>query len=163
MCSSDLTNIAGKVDVDKVVAWAAEQPNVAIASEYKYMCSDQGQDLIKEDIQQHGINRVVVAACSPTMHEPTFRKAASDAGLNPYLLQMANVREHCSWVTVDKDEATEKAKRILNAQIHRLPFNEALDPIEVPVNPAVMVVGGGIAGIEAALKLSATGKKVYLV
>ena len=157
------TNIAGKVDVDKVVAWAAEQPNVAIAREYKYMCSDPGQDLIKEDIQKHGINRVVVAACSPTMHEPTFRKAASDAGLNPYLLQMANVREHCSWVTVDKDEATEKAKRILNAQIHRLPFNEALDPIEVPVNPAVMVVGGGIAGIEAALKLSATGKKVYLV
>ena len=157
------TNIAGNVDVDKVVAWAAEQPNVSIAREYKYMCSDPGQDLIKEDIQQHGINRVVVAACSPTMHEPTFRKAASDAGLNPYLLQMANVREHCSWVTVDKDEATEKAKRILNAQIHRLPFNEALDPIEVPVNPAVMVVGGGIAGIEAALKLSATGKKVYLV
>jgi len=157
------SNIAGKVDVDKVVAWAAEQPNVAIAREYKYMCSDPGQDLIKEDIQKHGINRVVVAACSPTMHEPTFRKAASDAGLNPYLLQMANVREHCSWVTVDKDEATEKAKRILNAQIHRLPFNEALDPIEVPVNPAVMVVGGGIAGIEAALKLSATGKKVYLV
>ena len=157
------TNIAGKVDVDKVVAWAAEQPNVAIAREYKYMCSDPGQDLIKEDIQQHGINRVVVAACSPTMHEPTFRKAAADAGLNPYLLQMANVREHCSWVTVDKDEATEKAKRILNAQIHRLPFNEALEPIEVPVNPAVMVVGGGIAGIEAALKLAATGKKVYLV
>ncbi|HEY5474113.1 MAG TPA: disulfide reductase, partial [Candidatus Limnocylindrales bacterium] len=115
------SNIAGKVDVDKVVAWAAEQPNVAIAREYKYMCSDPGQDLIKEDIQQHGINRVVVAACSPTMHEPTFRKAASDAGLNPYLLQMANVREHCSWVTVDKDEATEKAKRILSAQIHRLP------------------------------------------
>lgn len=157
------SNIGGKVDVDKVVAWAAEQPNVAVAREYKYMCSDPGQDLIKEDIQKLGVNRVVVAACSPTMHEPTFRKAASDAGLNPFLLQMANVREHCSWVTVDKDEATAKAKRILNAQIHRLPFNEALDPIEVPVNPAVMVVGGGIAGIEAALKLSATGKKVYLV
>ena len=157
------TNIAGKVDVDKVTAWAAEQPNVAVAREYKYMCSDPGQDLIKEDIEKLGINRVVVAACSPTMHEPTFRKAAADAGLNPYLLQMANVREHCSWVTVDKGEATEKAKRILNAQIHRLPFNEALDPIEVPVNPAVMVVGGGIAGIEAALKLAATGKKVYLV
>jgi heterodisulfide reductase subunit A len=157
------SNIAGKVDVEKVTAWAAEQPNVVVSREYKYMCSDPGQDLIKEDIQKLGVNRVVVAACSPTMHEPTFRKAASDAGLNPYLLQMANVREHCSWVTEDKDEATEKAKRILNAQIHRLPFNEALDPIEVPVNPAVMVVGGGIAGIEAALKLSATGKKVYLV
>ncbi|MEI6724989.1 MAG: CoB--CoM heterodisulfide reductase iron-sulfur subunit A family protein [Actinomycetes bacterium] len=157
------SNIGGKVDVDKVVAWAAEQPNVAVAREYKYMCSDPGQDLIKDDIQKLGVNRVVVASCSPTMHEPTFRKAASDAGLNPYLLQMANVREHCSWVTEDKDEATEKAMRILNAQIHRLPFNEALEPIEVPVNPAVMVVGGGIAGIEAALKLSATGKKVYLV
>jgi heterodisulfide reductase subunit A len=157
------SNIGGKVDVENVTAWAAEQPNVVVAREYKYMCSDPGQDLIKEDIQNLGVNRVVVAACSPTMHEPTFRKAAADAGLNPYLLQMANVREHCSWVTEDKDEATAKAKRILSAQIHRLPFNQALDPIEVPVNPAVMVVGGGIAGIEAALKLSATGKKVYLV
>ena len=157
------TNIAGKVDVEKVVAWAAEQPNVAVAREYKYMCSDPGQDLIKDDIQKLGIDRVVVAACSPTMHEPTFRKAASDAGLNPYLLQMANVREHCSWVTEDRDDATEKAKRILGAQIHRLPFNVPLEPIEVPVNPNVMVVGGGIAGIEAALKLAATGKKVYLV
>ena len=157
------SNIGGKVDVEKVTAWAAEQPNVVVSREYKYMCSDPGQDLIKEDIQKLGVNRVVVAACSPTMHEPTFRKAAADAGLNPFLLQMANVREHCSWVTEDKDEATEKAKRILSAQIHRLPFNQALDPIEVPVNPAVMVVGGGIAGIEAALKLSATGKKVYLV
>jgi heterodisulfide reductase subunit A len=157
------SNIGGKVDVEKVTAWAAEQPNVVVSREYKYMCSDPGQDLIKEDIQKLGVNRVVVAACSPTMHEPTFRKAAADAGLNPYLLQMANVREHCSWVTEDKDEATEKAKRILSAQIHRLPFNVPLDPIEVPVNPAVMVVGGGIAGIEAALKLSATGKQVYLV
>ncbi|HTX71126.1 MAG TPA: FAD-dependent oxidoreductase, partial [Thermoleophilia bacterium] len=157
------SNIGGKVDVEKVTAWAAEQPNVVVAREYKYMCSDPGQDLIKEDIQKLGVNRVVVAACSPTMHEPTFRKAAADAGLNPFLLQMANVREHCSWVTEDKDDATEKAKRILSAQIHRLPFNVPLDPIEVPVNPAVMVVGGGIAGIEAALKLSATGKQVYLV
>ncbi len=157
------SNIAGKVDVEQVVAWAAEQPNVAVARDYKYMCSDPGQDLIRKDIQENGVNRVVVAACSPTMHEPTFRKAAADAGLNPFLLQMANVREHCSWVTEDRADATEKAKRILNAQIHRLPYNVPLDPIEVSVNPAVMVVGGGIAGIEAALKLSATGKKVYLV
>jgi heterodisulfide reductase subunit A len=157
------SNIGGKVDVEKVVAWAAEQPNVTVAREYKYMCSDPGQDLIKDDVQKLGVNRVVVAACSPTMHEPTFRKAAADGGLNPFLLQMANVREHCSWVTEDRDEATEKAKRILNAQIHRLPHNEPLEPIEVPVNPDVMVVGGGIAGIEAALKLAATGKQVYLV
>jgi heterodisulfide reductase subunit A2 len=157
------TNIAGKVDVEEVTRWAAEQPNVVIAREYKYMCSDPGQDLIKQDIKEQGITRAVVAACSPTMHEPTFRKAAGDGGLNPYLLQMANIREHCSWVTVDGDAATEKAKRILGAQIRRLPLNVPLDPIEVPVNPNVMVVGGGIAGIEAALKLAATGKKVYLV
>ena len=157
------TNIAGKVDVAEVTRWAAEQPNVAIAREYKYMCSDPGQDLIKQDIEEHGITRAVVAACSPTMHEPTFRKAAGDGGLNPFLLQMANIREHCSWVTIDGDAATEKAKRILGAQIHRLPLNTPLDPIEVPVNPNVMVVGGGIAGIEAALKLAQAGKKVYLV
>jgi heterodisulfide reductase subunit A2 len=157
------TNIAGKVDVDEVVKWAAEQPNVTVAREYKYMCSDPGQDLIKTDIKELGITRVVVAACSPTMHEPTFRKAAADGGLNPFLLQMANVREHCSWVTEDPVEATEKAKRILSAQIHRLPFNEALQPIEVPVNPDVMVVGAGIAGIEAALKLADAGKKVFVV
>ncbi|HOT22976.1 MAG TPA: CoB--CoM heterodisulfide reductase iron-sulfur subunit A family protein [Thermoleophilia bacterium] len=157
------TNIAGKVDVEEVTRWAAEQPNVAVARNYKYMCSDPGQDLIKQDIKEHGITRAVVAACSPTMHEPTFRKAAADGGLNPYLLQMANIREHCSWVTVDGEAATAKAKRILGAQIHRLPLNEPLDPIEVPVNPNVMVVGGGIAGIEAALKLAQAGKKVYLV
>ncbi len=157
------TNIAGKVDVDDVIEWAATQPNVAVAREYKYMCSDPGQDLIKNDIKELGITRVVVAACSPTMHEPTFRKAAADGGLNPYLLQMANIREHCSWVTDDPAAATEKAKRILSAQIHRLPFNEPLEPIEVPVNHDVLVVGGGIAGIEAALKLAATGKHVILV
>jgi heterodisulfide reductase subunit A len=157
------TNIGGKVDVEEVTKWAATQPNVAVAREYKYMCSDPGQDLIKNDIKELGITRAVVAACSPTMHEPTFRKAASDGGLNPYLLQMANIREHCSWVTIDPVAATAKAKRILSAQIHRLPLNEPLEPIEVPVNHDVLVVGGGIAGIEAALKLSATGKHVTLV
>ncbi len=157
------TNIAGKVDVEDVVSWAAEQPNVVVAREYRYMCSDPGQDLIKKDIEELGVTRAVVAACSPTMHEPTFRKAASDGGLNPFLLQMANIREHCSWVTEDPIAATEKAKRILGAQIHRLPLNEPLEPIEVPVNQDVLVVGGGIAGIDAALKLAATGKHVYLV
>jgi heterodisulfide reductase subunit A2 len=157
------TNIAGKVDVADVVEWAATQPGVVVSREYKYMCSDPGQDLIKNDIQEMGLNRVVVAACSPTMHEPTFRKAAGDAGLNPFLLQMANVREHCSWVTEDPAAATAKAKRILSAQIHRLPYNEPLNPIEVPVNPDVLVVGGGIAGIEAALKLAEAGKHVYMV
>ena len=157
------SNIAAKVDVDEVTEWASRQPNVAVAREYKYMCSDPGQDLIGQDVAEHGINRVVVAACSPTMHEPTFRKAALDGGLNPYLVQMANIREHCSWVTVERDAATDKAKRIIAAQIHRMPLNEPLQPIEVPVNPDVLVVGGGIAGIEASLKLAQAGKKVYLV
>jgi heterodisulfide reductase subunit A2 len=157
------TNIAGKVDVEEVTRWAADQPNVAVAREYKYMCSDPGQDLIKKDIEEHGITRAVVAACSPTMHEPTFRKAAKDGGLNPFLLQMANIREHCSWVTDDGVAATDKAKRILGAQIHRLPYNESLEPIEVPVNANVLVVGGGIAGIEAALKMAQAGKHVYMV
>jgi len=157
------TNIGGTVDVPAVVAWAASQPGVTVAREYKYMCSDPGQDLIKNDIKELGITRVVVAACSPTMHEPTFRKAAADAGLNPFLLQMANIREHCSWVTEDPVAATQKAKRILGAQIHRLPFNQALNPIDVQVNQDVLVVGGGIAGIEAALKLAEAGKHVYMV
>ncbi|MGZ4199237.1 MAG: CoB--CoM heterodisulfide reductase iron-sulfur subunit A family protein [Thermoleophilia bacterium] len=157
------SNIGGKVDVPAVVEWASHQPNVAVAREYKYMCSDPGQELIQNDIKELGVNRVVVAACSPTMHEPTFRKACADAGLNPFLCQMANIREHASWVTEDGAAATEKTKRILSAQIHRLPLNEALTPIEVPVNPDVLVVGGGIAGIEAALRLADAGKHVFLV
>src|SRR5512137_2610961 len=105
------TNIAALVDVEAVAKYAAKLPGVVVARDYKYMCSDPGQELIQNDIREHGVDRVVVAACSPTMHEPTFRKACADAGLNPFLCQMANIREHCSWVTVDPAAATAKAKR----------------------------------------------------
>jgi len=157
------TNIAGKVDVPAVVDYIATLPHVATAREYKYMCSDPGQELIQKDIKELGIDRVVVAACSPTMHEPTFRKAVADAGLNQFLFQMANIREHDSWVTEDPEAATEKAKHIVEAAVHRVVFQEPLEAIEVPVNSDVLVVGGGIAGIEASLKLADAGHKVYLV
>ena len=157
------SNIAGKVDVPAVVEYALQLPFVAVAREYKYMCSDPGQELIQKDIKELGLNRVVVAACSPTMHEPTFRKACADAGLNQFLFQMANIREHSSWVTEDPDEATEKAKRIVRAAVTRVPFQRPLESIIVPMNSEVLVVGGGISGIEAALKLAQAGHHVHLV
>ncbi len=157
------TNIAGKVNVPEVVEYVSTLAHVAVAREYKYMCSDPGQELIQKDIREEGLDRIVVAACSPTMHEPTFRKAVADAGLNPFLFQMANIREHDSWVTEDPVAATEKAKHIVEAAVHRVVFQAPLDPIEVPVNSNVLVVGGGIAGIEASLKLADAGHQVYLV
>ena len=157
------TNIAGTVDVKKVAEFASTLPNVAIARDYEFMCSDPGQDLIKKDIAELGLTRVVVASCSPLMHEPTFRKACAEGGINPYLYEMANIREHCSWVTEDKDKATEKAKALVAGAVYRVRLQEELFPQQVPVNPAVLVVGGGIAGIEAALKIADSGKKVYLV
>ncbi len=157
------TNIAGKVDVPAVVEFAGSLPHVAVAREYKYMCSDPGQEIIQKDIKEMGIDRVVVAACSPTMHEPTFRKAVQSAGLNQFLFQMANIREHDSWVTEDPVEATEKAKHIIDAAVHRVVFQEPLEAIEVPMNSDVLVVGGGIAGIEAALKMADAGHTVHLV
>jgi len=157
------TNIAGTVDVKKVTEFASTLPNVVVARNYQFMCSDPGQDLIKKDIQEMGLTRVVVASCSPLMHEPTFRKACADGGLNAYLFEMANIREHCSWVTEDKKAATEKAKALIAGAVYRVVHQEELFPKEVSVNPAVLVVGGGIAGIEAALKIADSGKRVYLV
>jgi heterodisulfide reductase subunit A len=157
-------NIAGTVDSEGVAKYAGTLPNVAIARDYKYMCSDPGQDLIKNDIKELGINRVVVASCSPRMHEPTFRKACQEAGLNPYLYEHANIREHCSWPHAgDKNRATEKAKDLVRAAIRRVYYQEPLEIKEVPVNPNVLVVGGGIAGIQAALDIADGGKKVYMV
>jgi len=157
------SNIAGKVNVPEVVEYAATLPYVTVAREYKYMCSDPGQELIQKDIKELGLNRVVVAACSPTMHEPTFRKAVADAGLNQFLFQMANIREHDSWVTEDPVEATEKAKHIVRAAVARVPYQVPLESIVVPMNANVLVVGGGIAGIEAALKLAQAGHHVTVV
>lgn len=156
-------NIAGTVDVGALRDFAKELPGVTSAKDYKFMCSDPGQVLIRDDIRDKGLNRVVVASCSPLMHEPTFRRACMVGGLNPFFFQMANIREHCSWVTEDRAAATLKAKRLVGAAVARVAFHEPLEVREVPVNPNVLIIGGGIAGIEAALKLADAGKKVYLV
>lgn len=157
------TNIAATVDVDEVAEYANSLEGVVLAREYAYMCSDPGQDLIKEDIQELGLNRVVVASCSPLMHEPTFRTACQEAGLNPFCFQMANIREQCSWVIDDRQQATEKAKNMVAAAVHRVHHHVPLVMRDVEMTPAALVVGAGIAGIEAALKLADAGKKVYLV
>ncbi|MCX6828146.1 MAG: CoB--CoM heterodisulfide reductase iron-sulfur subunit A family protein [candidate division Zixibacteria bacterium] len=156
-------NIAGKIDVAGAVEFAKTLPNVTVAREYKFICSDPGQELIQQDIRDGKINRVVVASCSPLMHENTFRKATKAGGENPYFFQMANIREHVSWVTTDKAMATIKAKALIAGAVHRVAHHKSLERTRVPVNPDVLVVGGGIAGIHAALTLADSGKKVYLV
>jgi heterodisulfide reductase subunit A len=157
------TNIAGVVDVEEVSNWAGEQPNVVCSRDYKFMCSSLGQELIEEDIKEHGLTRIVVAACSPHMHEKTFRGATERGGLNPYLFEMANIREHNSWATTDKAAATHKAKALVNGAVERVVHHQPLEPIPVEINPATLVVGGGIAGISAALELADAGNHVYLV
>jgi heterodisulfide reductase subunit A len=157
------TNIASKVDCKAVAEYARNLPNVAVARDYQYTCSDPGQEMIKNDIRELGLTRVVVASCSPLMHEPTFRRAVGDAGLNPFLFQMANIREQCSWISESGELATARAKTIVGAAVTRVNFNEALEVQKVPVNSNVLIVGGGITGIEAALQVADSGKKVYLV
>ena len=156
-------NIGAIVDVEAVKNHAATLPNVAVARQYQFMCSEPGQEMIKKDIRELGINRVVVASCSPRMHEPTFQAVLKDAGLNPYYFDMANIREHCSWVTRDKAQATEKAKRLIQGSVARVVWQEPLEAREVPVTPSALVVGGGIAGIQAALNVADAGYHVYLV
>jgi len=156
-------NIADVVDVESVRNYAAMLPAVVVSRDYKFVCSDPGQNMIKEDIRNLHLNRVVVASCSPRMHEPTFRRTVQEAGLNPYLFQMANIREHCSWVTGDRQAATEKAKALVNAAVRRVYYHEPLEARQVPVNPNTLIVGGGIAGIQAALEIADSQHKVYLV
>jgi heterodisulfide reductase subunit A2 len=156
-------NISATVNVADVRDFIAKQPNVIVARDYKFMCSDPGQDLIKQDIKNLGVNRVVVAACSPLMHELTFRIAAETAGLNRYLVQIANIREHCSWIHDDKDAATEKAKALVNAAVKRVALHQPLQITKSPVNKNTLIVGGGIAGIQAALEIANAGYHVYLV
>lgn len=157
------TNISKTVDVAEVAAAAAKQPGVVVARHYRFMCSDPGQDLIQKDIRELGLNRVVVAACSPLMHEPTFRKAVERAGLNRYLFQMANIREQVSWVTVDPSAATRKATALVNAAVRRVALQEPLEIRRVAIKRRALVVGGGIAGIEAALQMADAGFEVVLV
>jgi heterodisulfide reductase subunit A len=160
------TNIAGIVDVEGVAKWAAEQlkhRGVVIARDYKFMCSSLGQELIEKDIKELGLTRVVVAACSPHLHELTFRTACKNAGLNPYLCELVSIREQCSWVHTDKTAATEKSKAIISGGVERVIWHEPLTPLKVPIHPATLVVGGGIAGIQAALEIADAGYLVYLV
>ena len=156
-------NIAGTVDVEEIAKYAGTLPHVVISRDYRYMCSDPGQDLIKNDIKELGLNRVVVASCSPRMHEPTFRGAVQDAGLNPYLCEHISIREQCSWLSTDKERNTKKAKDIVRAAVRRVTLHEPLEVKYAPVNPSVLVVGGGIAGIQASLDIADGEKKVYLV
>jgi heterodisulfide reductase subunit A len=156
-------NIAATIDVAQVAEYARGLPSVVVARDYKFMCSDPGQDLIKNDIKEMGLNRIVVASCSPRLHEATFRRTLASADLNPYLFEMANIREQCSWVHEDSEKATEKAKALVNAAVRRVFCHEPLERKEVPVNPGTLVVGAGIAGIQAALEIADSGQKVYLV
>lgn len=157
------TNIASMVDVETVAKKAGKLENVVVSRHYAYMCSDPGQALIKDDIINESLDRVVVASCSPLMHETTFRRACADAGLNPFLFQMTNIREHCSWVSDDRQKATAKALGLVTAAVHRVRYHEPLQTRHVALKQSALVVGGGIAGIEAALRLADAGKKVYLV
>jgi heterodisulfide reductase subunit A len=160
MCGS---NIAGTVDVPAVTEAAGRLKNVVVARYNKYTCSGPGQMGIQEDIKEYDLNRVVVSACSPRMHERTWRAMLSDAGLNPYLLEVANLREHCSWAHPAEEMTTQKAIDLVAAAVERVAWHDPLFPQRVPVTKAAMVVGGGVAGIQAALDIARAGMPVYLV
>ncbi len=157
------SNIAGTVDVKELTEFARGLDSVTVARDYVFMCSDPGQEIIGNDIRDLGLNRVVVATCSPTMHELTFRRVCQEAGINPYLLEIANIREQCSWVTEDKQMATDKAKALLSAAVKRVYYHQPLEIRKVPFNANTLIVGGGITGIGAALEIANSGHKVYLV
>jgi heterodisulfide reductase subunit A len=157
-------NIAGTVDCEAVRAEASTLPDVVIAQRNRYTCSDPGQQQIRQAISEHNLNRVVVASCSPRLHEPTFRACLAQAGLNPYLLDMANIREQCSWVhQADPTGATRKAIDTVTMAVARARHLQPQREIEVPITRAALVIGGGIAGIQAALDLAEAGHQVYLV
>ena len=156
-------NISRTVDVERVAAEVGTMPGVAFATDYKYICSDPGQGLLKKTIQEQKLSHIVVAACSPRMHEKTFRKAAESAGLNPFLCEIANIREHCSWVHENLEEATKKAIEIVGMMVERVKKNRVLPTITVPVTKRSLIIGGGIAGIQAALDIADAGHEVVLV
>ena len=157
-------NIAGTVDTEAVANYSATLDDVIAVVRNKYTCADPGQNEIKKAIRDHQLNRVVVASCTPKIHEPTFRQCVADAGLNPYLYEMANIREHCSWVHQDeKEKATDKAKDLVRNAVARVRVLEPQLESEVPVTKAALVIGGGVAGIQSALDLADAGHQVYLV
>ena len=158
------SNIAGVVDCEDVAAYGGTLSDVIVSRHDGYLCSEPGQNQIKADIQEQRLNRIVVASCSPRLHEPTFRKCLSEAGLNPYLLEMANLREQCSWVhSQDPEGATQKSKDLVRSAVARARRLGARQELKVPVEPATLVVGGGVAGIQAALDLADSGYPVILV
>jgi len=156
-------NIAGTVDVEKVAKDLAQHPGVEHAEDYVYMCSDPGQNKIIESIKENKLDNIVVACCSPTLHESTFRNAAKEAGINEFQCEIANIREQCSWVHKDKDKATVKAERITKSAVERVKKNQSLKPISIPVTRRGLVIGGGIAGLQAALDMANSGYEVVLV
>jgi heterodisulfide reductase subunit A len=156
-------NIASVVDVADVVRFARGLPHVTVARDSKYTCAEPGQKMIRQDIQELGLNRVVVASCTPRMHESTFQGVLAEAGLNPYFFEMANIREHVSWISKDSAQATAKAKRLVSAAVARVALQEPLQARRMPVTRNALVVGGGIAGIQAALTIANAGYQVYLV
>ena len=157
------TNIAGMVDVKALTDYAATLPDVTIARNYKYLCSTPGQELIKRDIRELGLNRIVVAACSPCLHEKTFRNVTAEGGLNPYYFQMVNIREHDSWVHSDKQGSHRQGKGSDPRRRAARPSAQTAGAQARLHHPDVLIVGGGIAGIHAALTLANAGKHVYLV
>jgi heterodisulfide reductase subunit A len=157
-------NIAGTVDCSAVAEFAETLEDVVVVYNNKYTCSEPGQLEIKKAIDENNLNRVVIASCSPRMHEPTFRATLSEAGLNPYLLEMANLREHCSWVHMgEPDKATEKSKDLVKMAVARARNLEAQEEMVVPITQKALIVGGGVAGIQASLDLADAGYQVYLV
>jgi heterodisulfide reductase subunit A len=157
-------NIAGAVDCEEVTEYAKTLPGVVCVVRNKYTCADPGQNEIKHAIREYHLNRVVVASCTPRQHEPTFRQCVAEADLNPYLMEMANLREHCSWVHPSNlGPATEKAKDLVASAVARAAFLEPQEEMKVPVTKATLVIGGGVAGIEAALEIADAGHKVILV
>ncbi|MCP2596928.1 CoB--CoM heterodisulfide reductase iron-sulfur subunit A family protein, partial [Candidatus Aminicenantes bacterium AC-335-G13] len=156
-------NIAGTVDVKRLAEEVTEFDDVKMAIDYVYMCSDPGQNLIKEKIKEQELNKVIIACCSPSLHEVTFRNTVQSVGLNPYQCEIANIREQCSWVHADKQKATQKAKEIIAAVIEKIKLNESLSPIKVPVIKRALIIGGGVSGIHAALSIAYNGYEVVLV
>ncbi|MCX7981460.1 MAG: FAD-dependent oxidoreductase [Syntrophales bacterium] len=158
------SNIGATVDCAAVAEYASTLPDVVHAVYQSYTCSEPGQEQIKKDIKEFNLNRIVVASCSPRLHEPTFRNCLKEGGLNPYLLEMANIREQCSWVhALEPEAATKKAKDLVRAAVARTSRLEEKTELEVPVNQSTLVIGGGVAGIQAALDLADAGHKVIIV
>ncbi|MFH2070156.1 MAG: CoB--CoM heterodisulfide reductase iron-sulfur subunit A family protein [Elusimicrobiota bacterium] len=156
-------NIAGTVNIPEVIEKLKDYPDITLITDYKYLCSDPGQELIKKSVKEHSLDGVLVAACSPTLHENTFRKAVSSVGLNPYMCEIANIREQCSWVHKDKSVATPKAIKIIKSVMEKVRRNENLVPIGVEITRRVLVIGGGIAGIQSALDIANSGYEVVIV